>query len=72
MGCSLAAEQRLRSRRQFLFHLDQFDFRWNTRARLGVDDDRRTDIALKRAQGKRLTYREPIAALRETGQMKLL
>ena len=53
-------------------YVGEFDFRWNTRTRLGVTDDQRTDIALKRAEGKRLTYRQPIAAMRETGQMKLL
>src|SRR5579862_1144052 len=52
-------------------YLDEFDFRWNTRTRLGVTDDQRTDIALKRAEGKRLTYRQPIAAIREKGQMSL-
>jgi transposase-like protein len=60
------------SRKHLHRYLDEFDFRWNTRSRLGVNDDERTDIALRRAEGKRLTYREPIAALRETGQMTLL
>jgi len=55
------------SRKHLHRYLDEFDFRWNTRIRLGVNDDMRTDIALRRAEGKRLTYRQPIAALRENG-----
>lgn len=35
----------------------EFDFRWNTRARLGYTDANRTDAALKGITGKRLTYR---------------
>jgi transposase-like protein len=35
----------------------EFDFRYNTRAGLGVDDAERAAIALKGAVGKRLTYR---------------
>lgn len=38
-------------------YLAEFDFRMNTRARLGVDDEQRAEIALKGAAGKRLTYR---------------
>lgn len=34
----------------------EFDFRQNTRARLGVDDVSRADIALQGFKGKRLTY----------------
>lgn len=34
----------------------EFDFRWNTRAKLGIDDMARTRIALKGISGKRLTY----------------
>jgi transposase-like protein len=41
-------------------HLDrymaEFDFRMNTRERLGIDDTQRAHIALKGAVGKRLTY----------------
>jgi transposase-like protein len=41
-------------------HLDrylcEFDFRQNTRVRLGYDDVRRAEIALKGFAGKRLTY----------------
>lgn len=35
----------------------EFDFRWNTRQKLGFDDAARTDQALKNIGGKRLTYR---------------
>ncbi|HEX4986974.1 MAG TPA: IS1595 family transposase [Burkholderiales bacterium] len=35
----------------------EFDFRYNNRIALGVDDNQRTDAALKGISGKRLTYR---------------
>ncbi len=35
----------------------EFDFRYNTRISLGVDDVQRFNIALKGIEGKRLTYR---------------
>jgi transposase-like protein len=35
----------------------EFDFRWNTRSSLGVNDVMRSDAALKGIVGKRLTYR---------------
>jgi transposase-like protein len=38
-------------------YLNEFDFRYSNRAKLGVDDAMRADIALKGATGKRLTYR---------------
>jgi len=38
-------------------YVTEFDFRYNNRIRLGVDDAERTDRALKGAVGKRLTYR---------------
>jgi transposase-like protein len=34
-----------------------FDFRYNTRTKLGVNDSERAELALKGAVGKRLTYR---------------
>lgn len=37
-------------------YLAEFDFRYNTRAKLGVDDAQRADKALKGVVGKRLTY----------------
>jgi transposase-like protein len=38
-------------------YLAEFDFRYSNRASLGINDDARADIALKAAEGKRLTYR---------------
>jgi transposase-like protein len=38
-------------------YVTDFDFRYNNRVRLGVDDAERTDRALKGIVGKRLTYR---------------
>jgi hypothetical protein len=39
-----------------------FDFRWNARK---VDDGERLARAVRRAEGKRLRYREPIAKVSE-------
>lgn len=36
--------------------LSEFDFRYNNRVKLGIDDAERADIALKNISGKRLTY----------------
>jgi ISXO2-like transposase domain len=38
-------------------YLAEFDFRYNNRVRLGVNDEARTGRALKGMVGKRLTYR---------------
>jgi hypothetical protein len=53
-------------RRHLHRYLAEFDFRYNHRAALGVNDDKRTVIALKWADGKRLTYREPIGSIKGT------
>jgi transposase-like protein len=37
-------------------YLAEFDFRQNTRAKLGINDVQRAEIAVKGARGKRLTY----------------
>jgi transposase-like protein len=42
--------------RHFDRYLAEFDFRQNTRVRLGINDSERSDIALKGMKGKRLTY----------------
>ncbi len=42
-------------------YLAEFDFRYNSREGLGVDDAARTEIALKGIEGKRLTYRRTAA-----------
>ena len=38
-------------------YVTEFDFRYNNRVRLGVDDAQRTDAALRGVVGRRLTYR---------------
>jgi len=38
-------------------YLAEFNFRQNNRAKLGIDDATRADIALRGITGKRLTYR---------------
>jgi transposase-like protein len=43
-------------------YLCEFDFRYNERAALGVDDTERTAKAIRGAAGKRLTYRQPRGA----------
>jgi transposase-like protein len=40
-------------------YVAEFEFRYNNRIALGVDDRDRTTEALKGVKGKRLTYREP-------------
>lgn len=42
-------------------YLAEFDFRQNTRAKLGVNDLQRTAIAVQGAQGKRLMYRDSLS-----------
>ena len=39
-------------------YLAEFDFRQNTRAKLGISDTQRTALAVAAAKGKRLTYRQ--------------
>jgi hypothetical protein len=40
-------------------YLSEFDFRYNNRVALGVDDAARTVTAMQGIEGKRLTYRRP-------------
>ena len=40
-------------------YLTEFDFRYNTRAALGIDDTERSVRILQGIEGKRLTYRRP-------------
>jgi transposase-like protein len=40
-------------------YLHEFDFRYSNRVALGIDDGERTALAIKGAEGKRLTYRQP-------------
>jgi hypothetical protein len=39
-------------------YMAEFDFRYNHRVALGVNDSERTTTALRGARGKRLTYRD--------------
>jgi transposase-like protein len=41
-------------------YLAEYDFRYSNRIRLGIDDEKRADNAIKGTRGKRLTYREAI------------
>jgi transposase-like protein len=43
-------------------YLDEFDFRYSNRIAVGVDDVLRTMRAIKGAEGKRLTYKQPRSA----------
>jgi hypothetical protein len=40
-------------------YLAEFDFRYNNRSKLGVEDAERAAKTLNGIEGKRLTYREP-------------
>ncbi|MGD0141607.1 MAG: IS1595 family transposase [Rhizomicrobium sp.] len=40
-------------------YLAEFDFRYSERSALGIEDAERTTRAIKGAEGKRLTYRQP-------------
>jgi hypothetical protein len=39
-------------------YLKEFDFRYDNRSKLGVEDTERAAKALKGAEGKRLTYHQ--------------
>jgi len=43
-------------------YLAEFDFRMSNRAKLGIDDNMRAEIALQGIAGKRLTYRRTVEA----------
>jgi len=43
-------------------YLAEFDFRYNHREAVGVNDTERTDAAIAGTVGKRLTYRQPLQA----------
>ena len=40
-------------------YLSEFDFRYNNRSKLGVEDTERAEKAVLGAEGKRLTYHQP-------------
>jgi hypothetical protein len=48
-------------------YLHEFDFRYNNRVALGVDDAERATRAIQGAAGKRLTYRQPRSQGKEAG-----
>ena len=43
-------------------YLDEFAFRYNNRSKLGIEDTQRAAIAIKGAEGKRVTYKGPRSA----------
>ena len=47
-------------------YLAEFDFRYNARSRLGVNDYERAELAAKGIVGKRLTYRRPASTRQES------
>jgi hypothetical protein len=51
-------------------YLAEFDFRYNARVALGVNDDVRAERALKGAKGKRLTYRTARGASAAAGEVE--
>ena len=52
-------------------YLAEFDFRYSNRIKLGVDDKARSDIALRGAVGKRLTY-ETVSRRRPAGEARIV
>jgi hypothetical protein len=44
-------------------YLSEFEFRWNERSSVGVEDAERATKMVKGAIGKRLTYRNPDAVV---------
>jgi hypothetical protein len=51
-------------------YLAEFDFRYNARVRLGIDDQQRAAKALVGLKGKRLTYRTARGARPEAGEVE--
>jgi hypothetical protein len=41
-------------------YLVEFDFRYNNRSKLGIEDTERAAKAVLGAEGKRLTYHQPV------------
>jgi ISXO2-like transposase domain len=48
-------------------YLHEFDFRYNNRVALGINDAEHATRAIQGAAGKRLTYRQPRNQAEETG-----
>ncbi len=51
------------SRKHLHRYVAEFDFRWNARK---IDGGARTELAIRRGEGKRLRYRAPLATLPPT------
>jgi hypothetical protein len=52
------------SERHLHRYVAEFDFRYNNRVRLGINDEARTEMALRGIVGKRLTYLDsPVSVL---------
>jgi len=49
-------------------YLSEFDFRYSNRIAVGIDDQDRTEKALKGIAGKRLTYRSPLIQSRPASE----
>jgi hypothetical protein len=47
-------------------YLAEYDYRYNTRSKLGVEDQERTVGIIKGAEGKRLSYRPLVAGGRKS------
>ena len=47
-------------------YVSEFDFRYNTRTKLGFTDEQRAAIAMRGISGKRLTYRRTESTTRAT------
>lgn len=56
------------SQRHLKRYLAEFDFRYNQRVALGIDDDARTEAALRGIVGKRLTYRGTDSQARDSAR----
>ena len=54
------------SHEHLAMYLAEFDFRYNARSKLGVNDYERAERAAKGIVGKRLTYRRPDSARQES------
>jgi hypothetical protein len=52
-------------RKAFTRYVAEFDFRYNNRAKLGIEDAARATKALQGISGKRLTYRNPYGTAAE-------
>jgi hypothetical protein len=61
--CGLKSRRRTSAENTLHRHAAEFDFRWNARK---IDDGAKVALAVRRSEGKRLRYREPLATLPPT------